>query len=235
LALDIDVRIPGPATVGGRGIESLWKGNLKVSGDAADPRVAGRLTLLRGTLAFGSRSFALTKGEIEFDGGPSIEPRIEIVAAQEEADFTASLTLSGRASAPKITASSVPARPQDEVFAALLFGRSVSSLSALEALELANSISALSGGTDLRGSVIGGLRSRFGLDVLSVDLGEGGNAVVKAGTYLADNIYFELRQGGPNGGTTGRVELQIDENISVETEVGPQSSSSVGARYKLDY
>ena len=145
------------------------------------------------------------------------------------------LLASGRATAPKVTASSVPARPQDEVFAALLFGRSVSSLSALEGLELANSIAALSGGADVRGSVLGDLRNKFGLDVLAVDLGEGGNATVRAGSYLADNVYFELRQGGANSGTTGRVELQIDENISVETEVGPQSSSSVGARYKLDY
>ncbi|BCW90541.1 hypothetical protein sos41_37130 [Alphaproteobacteria bacterium SO-S41] len=235
LALDISVVIPGPAKVEGRGINSLWKGDLKILGDATDPRIRGKLTLLRGTLDFGSRSFALTEGEIEFDGGPTIEPRINIVATQEEADFTASLTLSGRATAPKITASSVPARPQDEVFAALLFGRSVSSLSALEGLELANSIAALSGGADVRGSVLGDLRNKFGLDVLAVDLGEGGNPTVRAGSYLADNIYFELRQGGANGGTTGRVELQIDENISVETEVGPQSSSSVGARYKLDY
>lgn len=235
LSLDIDVSIPGPAKVEGRGLNSLWRGDLKVSGYASDPRISGKLTLLRGTWDFGSRSFQITEGEIEFDGGPTIEPRIKVVATQEDDGFTASLTLSGRASEPKITASSVPAAPQDEVFARLLFGRSVSSLSAIEGLELANSIAALSGGRDIRGGVLGDLRDRFGLDVLTVDLDDGGNASVKAGTYLANNIYFELRQGGASGGTTGRLELQIDENLSVETEVGADSSSSVGARYRLDY
>lgn len=235
LGLDIDVAIPGPAKVEGRGLNTLWRGDLKVTGDASDPRISGRLDLLRGTWDFGSRSFQITEGEIEFDGGPTIEPRIKVVATQEEDGFTASLTLSGRASEPKITASSVPAAPQDEVFARLLFGRSVSSLSAIEGLELANSIAALSGGNDIRGGVLGDLRDRFGLDVLSVDLDDGGNASVKAGAYLADNVYFEIRQGGASGGTTGRLELQIDENLSVETEVGADSSSSLGARYRLDY
>ena len=235
IALAVDVAIPGPAKVGGRGLDSLWKGALKIGGDLADPRIAGKLTLQRGTLAFGSRSFALTEGVIEFDGGPSLEPRLRIVATQEEADLTASLILSGRASAPEISVSSTPARPQDEVFALLLFGRSVSRLSAIEGLELANSIAALSGGGDIRGGVLGELRQQFGLDVLSVDLGEDGQATVKAGSYLADRVYFELRQGGPNGGTTGHLEIEIDENISAETDVGPDASSSVGARYKLDY
>ncbi len=235
LSLDIDVNIPGPAKVEGRGLNSLWRGDLKITGDASDPRISGQLELLRGTWDFGSRSFQITEGEIEFDGGPSIEPRIKVVATQEEDGYTASLILSGRASAPKITVSSVPAAPQDEVFARLLFGRSVSSLSAIEGLELANSIAALSGRGDIRGGVLGDLRDRFGLDVLSVDLDDSGNASVKAGAYLANNVYFELRQGGASGGTSGRLELQIDENLSVETEVGADSSSSVGARYRLDY
>jgi len=234
LALDIDVLIPGPARVEGRGVESLWRGKLDVTGDASDPRLSGKLTLMRGTLAFGSRSFTLSEGEITFDGGPTIEPRIKLVATQTEADFTASITLSGRAAQPDLTVSSVPAAPQDEVFARLLFGRSVTNISPLEALELANSIAALSG-SGSAGGVLSGLRDRFGLDVLAVDVGENGQIGVKAGTYISRNIYFELRQGGDSAGATGRLEIQIDENISVETEVGADSSSSVGARYKIDY
>jgi translocation and assembly module TamB len=234
LALDIDVRIPGPARVEGRGIESLWRGDLKITGDASDPRLDGKLTLLRGTMAFGSRSFNLTEGEITFDGGPTIDPRIKLVATQTEDDFTASITLSGRAAEPELTVSSVPAAPQDEVFARLLFGRSVTKISALEALELANSIAALSG-SGSTGGVLSNLRDRFGLDVLAVDVDDSGQVGVRAGSYLADNIYFELRQGGSSAGATGRLEIQIDENISVETEVGSDAASSVGARYKIDY
>jgi translocation and assembly module TamB len=234
MSLDVAVHIPGPAKVGGRGINSIWKGELNIRGDASDPRVAGRLTLLRGTLEFGPRTFVLSEGEITFDGGPTIEPRIKLVATQTEDDFTATLTLSGRATDPELSVSSVPAAPQDEVFARLLFGRSVTKISAFEALELANSIAALSG-TGSAGGVLSGLRDRFGLDVLSVDVAEDGQVGVKAGSYLARNVYFELRQGGDTAGTRGRLEIQIDENISVETEVGSDASTSVGARYKIDY
>lgn len=235
LALDLDISIPGPARVGGRGLDSLWRGDLKVFGDATDPRMRGKLTLLRGQWDFGPRSLSLTEGKIEFDGGPTIEPRLDITATQEEDGFTASLNLTGRASAPKVTATSVPAAPQDEVFARLFFGRSVTSLSALEGLELANTVAALSGGTDVRGGVLGSLKDRFGLDVLTVDLGEGGATSVKAGRYLTDKVYFELRQSSDSAGTRGRLELQIDDNLSVETEVGADASSSVGGRYRYDY
>ena len=236
LGLDIGIDIPGPAAVQGRGIDSLWRGRLKVGGDATDPRVTGKLTLLRGMIEFGSRSFQLTEGEIAFDGGPTIDPRIKIVATQTDEDFTATLTLEGRPDALTITASSVPAAPQDEVFARLLFGRSVTDLSPLEGLELANSIATISGATGGTGSLLGGLKDRFGLDVLTVEgLGDEGGPTVKAGSYLADNVYFELKQGGSSGGTTGRLELQIDENFSVETEIGADSSGAVGGRYKIDY
>jgi translocation and assembly module TamB len=236
LGLNITVDIPGPAAVQGRGIDSLWRGRLAVGGDISDPRVSGRLNLLRGTIEFGSRSFVLSEGEILFDGGPSIDPRIKIVATQTDEDFTATLTLEGRPDTLTITASSVPAAPQDEVFARLLFGRSVTDLTPLEGLELANSIATISGATGGTAGLLGGLKDRFGLDVLTVEgLGDEGGPTVKAGSYLADNVYFELKQGGSSGGTTGRLEYQIDENFSVETEIGADSSGAVGGRYKIDY
>lgn len=234
MMLDLAIHIPAPAKVEGRGINSIWKGELKVTGDASNPLIDGTLTLLRGTLEFGPRTFTLSEGVITFDGGPGIEPRIKLVATQTEDDFTASLTLSGRASAPELSVSSVPAAPQDEVFARLLFGRSVTEISPLEALELANSIAALSGSGG-GGGVLSNLRDRFGLDVLAVDVGQDGQVGVKAGSYLANNVYFELRQGGDTAGTRGRLEIEIDDNISVETEVGSDASTSVGARYKIDY
>lgn len=235
LALDVDIAIPGPAKVRGRGLDTIWRGNLRLFGDATDPRVEGKLTIMRGTWEFGPRSFNITDGSIEFDGGPTIEPRIDITATQEEDGFTGSLKLSGRASAPQISASSVPAAPQDEVFARLLFGRSVTSLSPLEGLQLANSIAEISGMSGGGPGVLTTIKDRFGLDVLTVDLGKGGDATVRAGRYLTDKVYFELRQGGDSAGTRGVLELQIDENLSVETEVGADSSSSVGGRYRYDY
>jgi translocation and assembly module TamB len=235
LALDVAITIPGPAKVTGRGLDSMWRGNLRVTGDATDPRLSGKLTLMRGGWSFGARTLTLTEGTISFDGGPSIQPQLDITATQEDDDFVASLHLTGRAASPKITASSVPAAPQDEVFAHILFGRSVTNLSPLEGLQLANSIAEISGLSGGGPGVLGSIKDRFGLDVLTVDMGEDGGASVKAGSYLTERVYFELKQSGDSAGTRGRVELQIDDNISVETEVGADSSSSVGARYKYDY
>lgn len=236
LYLNINVAIPGPAEVRGRGINSLWNGNITVRGDIGNPLIGGKIELLRGTLDFGPRTFELTEGEVVLDGSSTIDPRIKIVATQEQDDFTGRLSLTGRISDLKIEATSDPAAPQDEVLARLLFGKSVSTLSALEALELANSVASLSGQTGDGGGLLGNLKDRFGLDVLAIEgLGDEGGPTIKAGTYLSDKTYFEVRQGGANGGTVGRLEIEIDEDFSVETEIGADAASSAGVRYGFDY
>ncbi len=233
LGLDLAIDLPGPIEVTGRGLDTLWRGTLAIGGDVADPRVTGRLVVLRGEWRFGARTLTIARGAIEFDGG--LDPRIDIAAEQEADGFTGRLTIAGRPDDLRISASSDPPLPEDEAFARILFGRSVGSLSALEGLELANSIAALSGGSDLRFGVLDELRGRFGLDVLSVEgLGTDEGASVRAGRYLSDGVYFELRQRA-GGGTRARVEIEVTDEISVETEVGPDAGTSAGVRYKLDY
>ena len=76
---------------------------------------------------------------------------------------------------------------------------------------------------------LGELRQQFGLDVLSVDLGEDSRGDGE-GQQLSTTRLFLRRQGGLNGGTTGHLEIEIDENISAETDVGPDRLQQSGAR-----
>src|SRR3546814_15681269 len=65
--------------------------------------------------------------------------------------------------------------PQDEVLARILFGKATGELSALEAVQLADSVATLTGVSGGPG-VLGEVRSAVGLDRLSVDAGEGGQS-----------------------------------------------------------
>src|SRR3546814_9936463 len=90
--------------------------------------------------------------------------------------------------------SSSPALPQDEIMARLLFGGSVTELSALEAVQLAASLNSLRGGGGGL-NPLGKLRSATGLSrlrILGADEATGRGTALSAGFYLGDDIYLEV-------------------------------------------
>ncbi|WP_425403654.1 translocation/assembly module TamB domain-containing protein [Hwanghaeella sp.] len=232
IALDLTVDAPGQIFVRGRGLESEWQGNVRVTGTANQPIVSGGLTARRGRIDVIGKSFTLDDSKIQFFGGETIDPTLGIRGEHEGDDITVIALLEGRASKPEITLTSEPSLPQDEVLSRLLFGKTASSLSPLEAAQLAASASELAGG----GSgidVLGTIRDFVGVDVLEVDT-SGGDAAVKAGSYVADGVFVGAKQGAAPGSSSVTVEVEVTPNISVTTESG-QTSSNAGVNFKWDY
>ena len=62
------------------------------------------------------------------------------------------------------------------------------------------------------------------------------DASLGLGSYIADDIYLGVEQGLANPTeTTGRVEVEITPNISVESEVGSDGASRIGVIMEWDY
>ena len=232
--LDVSVSIPSRAFVRGRGLESEWKGDIKVTGTSEAPDIAGRLELVRGELDLLGKAYKLQSGEIILNGGANVDPDINIRAVQESADLTVNIVLAGPASNPELTLSSVPELPQDEILARMLFGRSTDQLSPAEAVQLAASVAQLTGTTGGPG-VLDLLRSGLGVDVLRIGGNDEGEANVTAGKYIGDKVFVGVEQGigADSGGVT--VEVELTPNISVESGVGQTGDSNVGVKFKWDY
>ncbi len=232
IALDIRIALPGQVFVRGRGLDSEWEGALQVAGTVSTPLVTGRLAARRGTFDVIGKSFALRDSEIRFLGGDKLDPLLGIRGVYEESGLTVIARLAGPSSRPEVILESQPSLPQDEILSRVLFGKNKGALTAAEGIQLAASVSELSGG----GSgldVLGSIREVVGVDVLQVDTGEGG-AAVKAGKYIADGVYVGARQGAAPGSGSVEVEVELTPNISVNTESG-QTDSSVGVQFKWDY
>ncbi|RVU38237.1 hypothetical protein EOI86_02775 [Hwanghaeella grinnelliae] len=232
IALDIIVDAPGQIFVRGRGLESEWEGNVKVTGTAKQPIVSGGLAARRGRIDVIGKGFTLDDSKIQFFGGETIDPMLDIRGVHEGDEITVIALLEGPASKPEITLQSQPPLPEDEVLSRLLFGKTASSLGPLEAAQLAASASELAGG----GSgvdVLGTIRNFVGVDVLEVDT-SGDTAAVKAGTYVADGVFVGAKQGAAPGSSSVTVEVEVTPNISVTTESG-QTSSNAGVNFKWDY
>jgi autotransporter translocation and assembly factor TamB len=239
--LDITVDLPRAVYVQGRGLESEWGGSFRITGTTGAPRIEGSLSVIRGQFTFAGKRFNLTKGVITLDGGQEIEPRIDIVAEYDATGITATVSVSGMASDPKLALSSSPPLPQGEILPRVLFGKNASQLSAVEGAQLALAIQGLaSGGGGLGDNVLSKIQNTLGIDVLSVEsTGEGGSdAALRVGKYISDDIYVETVQGSTPGSTVYRVEVELFDNIAAESTFSQgtgDTSGSVGLNWEYRY
>jgi len=115
----------------------------------------------------------------------------------------------------------------------VLFGRSASQLSAVEAAQLASALSSLAGGGGL--DVIGNLRSFAGLDRLAFGGDEQSGVTISGGKYLTDDVYLELTGGGRDG-PSAQVEWRIRKKLSILSRfAGGQAGNKIAVRWRKDY
>lgn len=237
VALDLALSIGNPpAQVTGRGVNALWTGALTVTGTADAPRITGTLSSLRGTLDFAGKTFTLSRGLVTFRGETPPDPTVDIALDYTRSGFKATVAVSGRGSAPQIALSSQPALPRDEIISRILFEKGVGELSAIEAAQLANTAAELSGAGGVGGfGLLGQMQQSLGLDVLRVDQGASGATTVAAGKYLREGFYVGVEQGALASDSSVKVEVDLTDNISVDTKVGQDASAGAGINWKWDY
>ncbi len=232
LTLDIKITADRRVYVDGRGLESEWGADLKLSGTAASPRLNGTATMRRGTLDLAGRPFVFDSGTITFDG-PIQRARLDIEADRTVNGFEAKVNLTGSPTNPSIELSSSPDLPEDEILSRLLFGRSSVDLSALEAAQLANSIARLSGngsGFDPTSQI----QAALGVDRLSFGTSEEGTAQVGVGQYIAEDVYLELNSAGAAGSSV-EVEWEPRPQVSVTSETTTDGEAKLSVEWKKDY
>jgi translocation and assembly module TamB len=227
--LDLTVRAPARIFVRGRGLDVELGGRVKLTGPVTGIRPLGGFKLIRGRLSIIGQRIVFTEGEVTLVG--DLDPMVNLVATSEGTDITVFVTVTGRASDPKIVFSSQPQLPQDEVLARLIFNRSVNDLSAFQIAQLAAAVAELAGGSNT--SLLGNLRKATGLDDLDVVTDSKGQTAVRAGRYIQDNIYLGV-EAGAEGDTKGTVNLDVNKHLQAKGALGT-TDSSLGLFYEKDY
>jgi translocation and assembly module TamB len=231
IALDIRVRADDRVQVDGMGLESVWRGDIRVRGTPAAPIFLGTATLARGEFTFASSTFELKSGRVGFNGRP-LDSSINIQAQTQAEEVTAFVTISGTAGKPDIRFSSSPTLPQDEILSRLLFGASVADLSVTEAVQLATAVAGLQSGTDTMGKI----RRSVGVDRLRIvgDNAETGMGTgIAIGKRLTRNVYVEVLTDS-QGNTLTTLQLTLSRIWSLFVEVSSQGDSSVNLRYQKE-
>ncbi|MDH3703292.1 MAG: translocation/assembly module TamB domain-containing protein [Alphaproteobacteria bacterium] len=237
-ALDIVVTMPGRVFVRGRGIDSEWKGKMALAGTLETPRVSGTMNVVKGQMSVIGKVFRVTRGTVVLPESNYAEPEILLTAVHEGKRLTAEAHAAGPITKPKITLSSTPDFPQDEIVSQILFNKSAARLSGIEAAQLALALAQLSGAGGSGAGFLDFARKTLGVDVLRIDTAttaKGDQPSVGAGKYLTEEVYLGVKQGAtPESGSVG-VQVEVMPNITVESEVRRSGTSDVGVKFKLDY
>ena len=172
--------------------------------------------------------------------------KLKLVATSVASAVTANLTVSGNIKDPKFVLSSVPDLPQDEILSQLLFSTARSRLSPFQVAQIAAALASLSGVGPAIGDPLAGIRSKLGLDQLSVGTGATGGAALQAGRYVAPGVRVGAQQSATGTGTQATVQIDIAKGLKFETTAGTGSASatgeavggdaaSVGITYQFEY
>ncbi len=238
--LDVALNARDTVAVEGLGLNSLWRGALKIGGRATAPEVAGRVQLVRGDYDFSGKRFSLTRGDVRFAGGFPPDPVIDIVAENTSSGFTADLSLTGTALHPDIRFSSVPALPEDEVLSRVLFGASITTLSAPEAIQLAGALASLrSNGRGVGAALdpFGAVRKGLRIDrlrAMPADTLTGRKTTIAAGKYIGRRLYVELATDAQGYSATS-IEIALSRSFSILSTVATLGGTSANLRVKRDY
>lgn len=229
--LDLTVTAPARIFLRGRGIDAEFGGSIRLFGTTDNVIPTGRFELIRGRLSILGTRLDFVEGAATLQG--SFTPFLDLTATSQSGGYRIIIGVEGPASEPAITFSSDPGLPEDEVLAQLLFGRSVSGLSPVQLLQLADAAASLAGGSTNAG-FLSNLRDNLGLDDLDLSTDAEGNAAVRAGRYLSDNIYTDVTVGA-GGSADLSLNIDLTPDITARGSVSSDGGSSLGVFFERDY
>ena len=238
--LAVKARARNQLMVSGLGLDSEWRADLTIGGSVDNPAIGGRADLVRGGYEFAGRRFDLQRGIIRFTGTAPTDPILDIVAQANIQDVNATIQVGGTGLTPQISFQSVPALPEDELLSRLLFGTSITNLSAPEALQLAAAVASLrssGGGGGLNLDPINALRKAVRLDrlrILPADPTTGQRTSIAAGKYLGRRTYIEFITDGAGYSATS-IEFRITRWLSLLSTISTVGRQSANVKVSKDY
>jgi len=221
LRLDLEVKAPDGVFIDGRGVNSEWKGNFHIQGTYTSVAAEGKLELIKGEFAFAGRRFKLLDGAISFTGAEHEMPYLNLAAEMQVKDISIVARLKGPLNNPQLTLQSTPPLPLSTIMSYLLFGQEIGEINSFQALQLANSLSAVAGqGPD----VLEKTRKALGVDRLNIVSVSSGDSEIEdaialqVGKYVSEGVLVSLTQGAEEASTNISIEIEVKNGWVVQLE-----------------
>jgi len=233
----IDANAPGGIEVDGMGLDSEWSADIQLRGTTENPAISGEANVVprQGFYEFAGVRFEIVRGEIDFYGNTPPDPRLNIRAETEVNDLSVAVTVTGNSSQPIIAFSSVPALPEEELLARMLFGDGITNLSATDALQLGAAVASLRGGGGM--DPINRLRTSIGLDRLRIvpaDPALDRGTAIALGKNFGRRFYAEIITDG-RGYNASSLEFRVTSWLSILASIDTLNRGTLAGEYRRDY
>ncbi|MEB0136904.1 translocation/assembly module TamB domain-containing protein [Actimicrobium sp. CCC2.4] len=227
-AIDIGIDLGTGVTLGGRGLDGVINGNLRIVSTGGEAlRGQGTLNVVRGTYSAYGRKLAIEQGVLRFNG-PLNNPSLDILAMRRGTDVEAGVAVRGTVLVPRVTLVSEPTVPDAEKLSWLVLGRALSTAGSGDAGVLqAAAASLLSQGA--AAGVESQLASSFGLENFSVGKSSDSlqQRIVTVGKQISARLYVSYEQGLENTSSVLHFKYTLTPKLTLEAEAGARSALSL--------
>jgi autotransporter translocation and assembly factor TamB len=232
LNLDIELSANNQVLVKGRGLNSEWGGNVRMTGTNMNVAASGTLSLIKGEFVFSGKTFNLTQGEISFSDKPTPSAYLKINGQLQMSNVTILAQMQGPLTAPTLSFYSVPYLPTSSILSLILFNKDISEITALQAIQLAQVIVSLSGkgGPD----VLEAIRKSIGIDRLNIVGKDGTDEIsVQIGWYLTHGVTVSLSQSTTSSDVT--IEVDLKNGFIFQAETQNQEEGKFSLKWNKNY
>jgi autotransporter translocation and assembly factor TamB len=245
LAMNIHFRAPDDFVVRGNDLRpgptaaKIGNANVTVGADLtiqkqpdAQMTIRGTANTVRGFYEFQGRRFTVRRdGTLRFDGLPEINPTIDVSADRliPNTGVTATVRVTGTASAPKLALSSDPPLDESDILSLIVFNQNVNDLGTGQRASLAETAAGIASGfvAQSLGSAVGKALDvdLFQITTSDPDTGETAGGVT-LGKQLNDRVFVQFRQQfGDRSFTEFMMEYQLAKFLRADVQGSPETTA----------
>ncbi|HET6182550.1 MAG TPA: translocation/assembly module TamB domain-containing protein [Acetobacteraceae bacterium] len=230
IGLDLTVQAPQQIFIRGRGLNAELGGTIRIAGTTTEMQPLGQFHLIRGSFNVVGNTLDFTSGSIDFNGASISDPGLHLVATYTGQNLLATLTVGGTARDPKITLSSTPELPQDEILAQILFHTNAGALSPFQLASIAAGIAEITGSGGGLANPLQNVQNALGLDQLGITTGPNGQPVLQAGRYIARGVFVGAEESTGGSGARAKITVDLTRRLKLDASAGTgQTTSAIGA------
>ncbi|MBF6567644.1 MAG: translocation/assembly module TamB [Candidatus Binataceae bacterium] len=206
-------------------------GKLRVSkANHGELGIWGVIHTVQGTLVLVGKTFTVNRGSIRFTGGSQFDPLLDLMGQYSVGRYQIIANLTGLASKPVLTLSSLPTLPQSDILSVLMFGKPASQLTSGQQQGLQQQALSMAAGA-ATAQLGKSVAQALGVQNLGLTMSNGGLGV---GHYLTDNVYVSGSQATTSGqGQSGSVTVYLTPHLNLNTSAS--TSSQVGNQIELNW
>ena len=216
-------------------------GELDLVKKSADFALFGPVRVIRGGVKFYGKKFSIEKGELKFQGLPSPDPEIYVIAGYRLPEVYIQVLVGGTASEPKLSFQSDPEMEQKDIVAYLLFGKPFAFLSGNQKENFSDDNKLLQNAMGLAVGLLTNDLTRALADELQLDIVEFAqgsswqSSTLRVGKYVGSGIFVFYSSDLVGEKETFSLEYHINDDFLLKADQTTDGTGGVDLWWEQEW